>query len=171
MYERNSYKRIIGVDVGGVITDILKNDGTDTSFLSDNYLQTTAVPDAFESLKILNSDYAYFKDLVRIVSKAGPEIEQKTRNWFKHNGFYDITGISPEHVYFCRERKDKAPICERLGITHFVDDNIEVMSHLRNIVPNKYLFCSQANESELGKYSDLSFVHVGSWKEVLELVK
>ncbi len=159
MNERALYKRIIGVDVGGVITDILKNDGTDTSFLSDNYLQTTAVPDSFESLKKLNSDLSYFPRLVRIVSKAEPKTEQKTRDWFNHHGFYDITGISPENVYFCRERKDKAPICERLKITHFVDDNVEVMSHLRNIVPNKYLFNFQGSESELKKYSDLSFVH------------
>ncbi len=170
MHERNHYKRILGVDVGGVITDRIKNDGTDTSFMSDNYLKTTAVLDAFESLKKLNSKDAYFHRLVRIVSKALPKTEQKTRDWFNHHGFYDITGISPEHVYFCRERKDKAIICERLKITHFVDDNIEVMDHLRN-VPNKYLFCFQGDESELKKYSDLSFVHVGSWKEVLELVK
>jgi hypothetical protein len=38
-----------------------------------------------------------------------------------------------------REREEKADICERVGITHFVDDQLEVLVHLTS-VPYRYLF-------------------------------
>lgn len=43
---------VLGVDFGGVITD-KANDGTDTSFLTGNYLATTAVEGVFEALRLL----------------------------------------------------------------------------------------------------------------------
>ncbi len=45
-----------------------------------------------------------------------------------------------EHVRFCRERPQKLPICAELGITHFIDDHMEIMDVLRPIVPHLYLF-------------------------------
>lgn len=160
-------KRILGVDVGGVITDRINNDGTDTDFKRGDYLKTTAVPDAFESLKILNSR---FNGLVYVVSKCRLKTELKTRRWMRHHGFYDITGISPENVYYCRERWEKAPICKWLGVTDFIDDKLEVLSYL-NSVPNKYLFGPQKKE-EIEKFKQhLSLVTpVESWNKFLELI-
>lgn len=47
----------IGLDVGGVLIDRIKNDGTDTSFKSDNFLLTSAVPGAFEAAKLMTQAY------------------------------------------------------------------------------------------------------------------
>jgi hypothetical protein len=33
-------------------------------------------------------------------------------------------------VLFCRQRHEKAAICRELGLTHFIDDRLEVLSHL-----------------------------------------
>ncbi len=40
----------------------------------------------------------------------------------------------------CRERPEKAAVCARLGITHFVDDRLDVLTPMRGTVPHLYLF-------------------------------
>ena len=43
------------------------------------------------------------------------------------------------------QRADKAATAGRLGIQYFIDDRLEVLSHL-DTVPYKYLFSPQAEE-------------------------
>src|SRR4051812_21091555 len=102
---------VLGVDIGGVI--IAKtNDHTDTSFFSDNFLNSTPVPKVFESLREL-VDRRFGKH-VHLVSKCGRRTQEKTLQWLEHHNFYQLTKISPDHVHFCRERREKAGNCERL---------------------------------------------------------
>jgi hypothetical protein len=152
----------LGVDVGGVIIDRI-NDGTDTSFFTKNYLNTTAVPGAVAVLARLVRER--FGDNVFIVSKCGARTEAKTLHWLHHNGFFKQTGISPDHVRFCRTREGKAPICQGLGITHFIDDRLEVLSHLAS-VPHKYLF--QGIQKEVARFEQhLAYVYqVETWTEI-----
>lgn len=139
----------IGIDVGGVIID-RSNDNSDTSFFSDNYLNTTAVPGAIEAIgKIVQ---ARFKDRAYIVSKCGRKTEAKTKEWLKHHKVYEITGIKPENTFFCRKREEKAPFCKTVGITHFVDDRMSVLRHM-DTVPYKYLF--SPTPEELAECPDL----------------
>lgn len=156
----------LGVDVGGVIIDRI-NDGTDTSFFSDNYLNTTAVPNVFTVLKRLVNER--FGKQVYIVSKCGARTEQKTLHWLTHNGFFTHTGISPDHVRFCRTRDGKAPICKELGITHFVDDRLEVLSHLTT-VPHHFLFQGQAKEIKKFKQHLANTYQVQTWDEIAAML-
>lgn len=117
----------IGIDVGGVIMD-RANDDTDTSFFSDNYLQTTAVAGAVASIVELVEQYG--APNIYIVSKAGDKTQKRTWEWMDHKRFFDTTGMLRENVHFCAERKDKADICGDLGITDFIDDKIEVLSYM-----------------------------------------
>src|SRR3990167_1359211 len=160
-------KRVLGVDFGGVITDRKKNDGTDIAFKGENYLQTTPVINSFESLRELNKQ---FEGRVYVVSKCGLHTELKTRKWMSHNGFYDLTGISPTNIHYCRERNEKVPICRWIGATHFIDDKLEVLSYL-DFVPNKFLF--SPDDWEIEKYnSHLNLAtRVESWKELMRLIK
>ena len=137
-----SLNNILGVDVGGVIIDRV-NDDTDTSFFSDNYLATTAVPGAFDALARLAA--GRFAGQVFLVSKCGARVEAKTREWLAHHDFHARTGIPAGHLHFCRRRRDKAGICERLGVTHFIDDRLEVLGYLES-VPNLYLFRPEKRE-------------------------
>ncbi len=41
--------------------------------------------------------------------------------WLEHHKFFDITGIKRKNINYCEERSQKAIICERLQITHFID--------------------------------------------------
>lgn len=138
---------ILGIDIGGVIID-RANDGTDTSFFSFNYLNTTAVEGAFTTIaRLVNGKFGHH---VHLVSKCGRAVEEKTRIWLTHHDFYRITGVSPGNVHFCRERADKHGICERLRVTHFIDDRLEVLSYLKT-VPNRYLF--QGRRPDLHRFS------------------
>jgi len=156
----------LGVDIGGVIISRINN-GTDTSFFSNNYLKTTAVPGVFEALRRLVSER--FKEQVYLVSKCGLETQRKSREWLQHQEFYKKTGIKPEHVEFCLKRRDKAAICEKLGVTHFIDDQLEVFSYL-TAVPNKILF--NPIELDIERYQSAydQVKRVESWPEVEELL-
>jgi hypothetical protein len=151
---------ILGIDVGGVIIDRKRNDDTDTSLFGTNYLNAHAVEEAFETIHALHDRFDIF-----IVSKCGQNIERKTREWMIHNQFPEKTGVAMDRVNFCRQRADKAPICEKLGVTHFIDDKLEVLSYLKS-VPNKYLFDPSPNEVKAySKHLDQVMI-VGTWKEL-----
>jgi hypothetical protein len=141
------------------------NDHTDTSFFSDNFLNTTPVPEAFETLRELVD--RRFGDNVHLVSKCGRRTQEKTLQWLEHHNFYQRTGINPAHVHFCRERREKAGICARLGATHFIDDRLEILSYLTS-VPNLYLFQADAREVNRFRHVLPSVTRVESWAEILQ---
>lgn len=157
---------VLGVDIGGVITDRV-NDGTDTSFLSDNYLKTTAVPGTFEALRRL-VDERFGADRIYLVSKCGKRVQEKSLHWLAHHRFYEQTGILPKHVFFCRERHEKAGICRQLGITHFVDDRLEVLGYLAD-VGVEHLFLFKPSQNEMERYVRYSnrVRRVNGWEDVL----
>lgn len=157
----------LGIDIGGVIIDRKKNDSSDTSLFGPNYLNAFAVEGAFDTIKILHERFA---GEVYVVSKCGANIERKSREWLVHNGFTATTGVKMENVHFCRRRSDKAPICEKLGITHFIDDKLEVLSYLTS-VKNRYLF--DPNPQEVQEYSRFLplVTKVLTWKELEGAIK
>ena len=154
--------RVLGVDIGGVVIDRV-NDNTDTSFFGNNYLRTTMVPGAFNALWKL---VIPLEGNVHLVSKCGQRIQEKTEHWLKHHRFFELTGVPSSHLHFCRERHEKAGICQKLGITHFVDDRLEVLGHLIGSVPNLFLFRPQ--DREMQKFAiHLAFVHVvQEWQDI-----
>ena len=149
---------LLGVDVGGVLIDRVRADGADTSFFSDRFLETPAVAGAFETLARLSQDR--FGQRLCIISKCGPRIEAKTRLWLARHKLLDTLGLDDRALHFCRERKDKAPICKRLGVTHFIDDRMDVLVHL-NTVPHRYLFGPQR-----GGVDSRGALRVETWADV-----
>ena len=156
--------KILGIDVGGVIMSNATEDA-DTSFFSDGYLKTPQNTGAIEIITKLVPQF----DAVYIVSKCREKIQQKTLKWFSHHHFHQKTKIPQQNVYFCIQRHEKAPICEKLGITHFIDDKLEVLSYLET-VPNKFLF--KPRDKEVKQYSEfLPLVkRVESWQELSEVI-
>lgn len=156
----------LGIDIGGVIIDRI-NDGTDTSFFGQSFLRTTAVPEAFETIQKLVD--RRFGERVHLISKCGPAIQDKTQLWLAHSDFFGRTGIPSEHLHFCLKRSEKAGICERLGITHFIDDKLEVLSYLRT-VPNRYLFHPVPSEVDRYRAHFPLVTQVETWAEVERLL-
>ncbi len=126
---------VLGIDVGGVLVDRVA-EGSDTSFFGDRPMDTPAVPYALEAIAELVELFGY---RVHIVSKAGPKISELTRRWLGSRGVIGEHGILIGNVHFVRNRPEKHPICERLGVTHFIDDRLDVLGHLAT-VDRCYLF-------------------------------
>lgn len=127
---------VLGVDVGGVLVDRVA-EGSDTSFFGDHPMDIPQVDGAFDEIASLARNVFDYR--VHIVSKAGPKIAGLTREWLGRTRFFEITGISAANVWFVRKRPEKDPICRRLGVTHFVDDRLDVLQHLDS-VEHRYLF-------------------------------
>jgi hypothetical protein len=126
----------LGIDVGGVIVDLVGHD-SDTSFFGSRPLDTPAVPDAFATIAALAHDS--FDGRAVIISKAGPRVSARTLEWLRHHRFHEVTGIAPVDVHFVRARSDKAEVCRRLGVTHFIDDRLDVLQALTT-VSHRYFF-------------------------------
>ncbi|MFD0787527.1 hypothetical protein ACFQZ8_26800, partial [Micromonospora azadirachtae] len=134
--------RRLGVDIGGVIIEPADDDA-DTSFFGDHYLRTPQVVGAVDALAALaggsRAALADGFDEVHLVSKCGEATQRRTLEWLAHHDFHGRTGIPVQRVHFCRTRPAKAPIARRLGLTHFVDDRLEVLGYLDS-VPHRFLF-------------------------------
>jgi hypothetical protein len=128
----------LGIDIGRVIINGSSGPG-DTSFFSGDtaaMLRTPAVPEAFASIARL---VPLFED-AWLVSKCGPRVQQRSLEWLRHHRFFERTGIADTNVRFCLRRPDKAIHCADLSLTHFVDDQPDVIAAIEPVVPHRYLF-------------------------------
>lgn len=126
----------LGLDFGGVI--VVAADATaDTSFFGDRPLETPPVDGAMEAIASLAAEV--FEGRVHVVSKAGPRTEGLTRAWLRHVGFHARTGLGQHQLVFVRERSEKTRVCAELGITHFVDDRLDVLEPMTTVA-HRYLF-------------------------------
>jgi hypothetical protein len=131
----------LGVDIGRVIID--GGGSGDTSFFGGDttrMLATPAVPDVVEALARL---VPRFGGRVWLISKCGPRIQRRSQQWLDAHRFAERTGIPRANIRFCLQRPEKAIHCADLGITHFVDDKLELDRALRDVVPHRYLFGPQ----------------------------
>ncbi|WP_236030407.1 hypothetical protein [Paractinoplanes lichenicola] len=151
--------RRLGVDIGRVIIGGGSPGGGDTQFFSGDtarMLATPAMPEAFATLARLVPQF----DEVWLVSKCGERVRRSTRLWLDHHDFAGRTGIPRDNVRFCLRRPEKAIHCAELGITHFVDDKLDVHEALRGIVPHRYLFGPQRTPAPPWVQ------HTSTWPEV-----
>jgi hypothetical protein len=127
---------VLGIDVGGVLIERADEDD-DTSFFGSHPMDTPAVEGAFTALAALCAGPFAFR--VHIVSKAGPKIAALTHEWLETKRFFAETGVSTANIWFVRRREEKHDVCRRLGITHFVDDRVDVLTTLATVA-HRYLF-------------------------------
>ncbi len=134
----------LGVDFGRVIQGGAAAYGDeDTVFLSggpEEAMRTPATEGMFEVLPRLVDR---FDGRAWVISKCGERVRERTLNWLDHHDFYRRTGLPRGNVRFCRKRAEKAVHCAELGITHMVDDRVDVHAALRELVPHLYLFGPQ----------------------------
>ena len=137
---------VLGIDIGGVIIKTI--DATSDTSFEEDFLLTPPVEFAIETIRVI-VERQIFSD-VYLISKCGHAVEILTMKWLEAH-FFQQTGIRSDKVCFCRERKQKAKICDDLSVTHFVDDRLEVLGYLVT-VKNLYLF--QPNDAEMNKFSE-----------------
>jgi len=166
MSKKRTTEPRIGIDIGRVIMTPVRGGKADTSFLSgslERAMQTPPSPGAFEGVKTLA---AAFRGKAWLISKAGPNVQQKTKLWLRHWDFYAATGLAPEQVRFCLERPQKAAHCRQLKITHFIDDRLDVLEAMREDVPLLYLFGEQPSLEEIPSWT----IHVADWEQATNAV-
>ena len=57
-----------------------------------------------------------------------------------------------DNTYFVREKADKNHIARKVGITHYIDDDVSVLEHLLD-VPNRYLMDPYGQYASTGEYT------------------
>ncbi len=137
-------KKILGIDLGNVIRPSVP-DGQHGSFdlPNDSYLESPDFPGAKESLLRAKQ---YF-DEIHMVSRSNDGRWDDRRKWLTHWGYDEI--FLPHRIQFCVRYEDKGPICKKIGVTHFVDDNLfNVLSTLTS-VPNLFWFRANLNPVDM----------------------
>jgi hypothetical protein len=157
----------IGVDVGGVV--IRAEHYHEDATVSGPVLGADSdVAGARDGLRTLVSR---FDGRVFLISKCGPLTEARMNKWLEAHGLLAATGLSAANIRFCRSRSEKAPICAELGLTHMVDDRVEILNSMANVVEHRFLFCPDEGEVRAhGGIPDQVNVSA-SWAELVEQVR
>ena len=144
----------IGVDIGRVL---IAGDGPDTSFFKsdEESLRVPAVEGAFDGVASLVGKFA---GRVWLVSKCGTKIQKRTLAWLNAHDFWKQTRLPEDHVRFCKERPQKALHARELGLTHFIDDRVDVLEALD--LPHRYLFGALT--------APAGMIPVAGWPQLLE---
>jgi hypothetical protein len=129
----------LGVDLGRVVVGATRN-GQGKVFLDDPRDMPT-IEGAFEVLAEL---VERFKGQAWVISRVSEWGESRSLAWLEYFDFYRLTGIPRENIRYCRLREEKAPHCAELGITHMIDDRMDVHRAIRDVVPHRYLFGPQS---------------------------
>ncbi|XRQ03472.1 hypothetical protein ACN3XK_43670 [Actinomadura welshii] len=130
----------LGVDFGRVIHGGPSAPGGDTAFLGGSYEEALASPANEGVYEVLPGLIEAFEGRAWIISKCGDRVRRRTLAWLDHHDFYARTGLPRGNARFCRKRAEKAVHCRELGITHMIDDRLDVHRAIREIVPYRYLF-------------------------------
>ena len=160
-------KKALGVDIGNVIINNRLNDPEVTKVDEQVYAAFPPSEGVFDSLKILND---YFNGEAYLISKCTEWAQIQILLWLKTHDFYTKTGVKEENVHFVRQRHEKDGICRKLGITHFIDDRLEVLSHMIESIPNLILF--QPNNNEVKVFEEFlpKVTIANDWTQVVERI-
>ena len=161
-------KEALGIDIGNVIINYRLTDKDDKSLWEERYSTIPASEGMYEAIRELNEEK--FHRNIFLVSKCTIWARDKILAWLKDNDFYTKTGVNPKNIFFCRERHEKDKICKDNNITYFIDDRLEVLSHMVKTAPNLFLY--QPAQAEIDEYMQFlpKVTRVESWAEVLEKI-
>jgi hypothetical protein len=165
----NTQTEALGIDIGNVIINHRLTDKDDKTLHEERYSTIPAAEGVYEAIKELND--RKFKGNIFLISKCTPWAQEKILVWLTDNDFYAKTGVKPENVFFCRERHEKDKICKDNNITYFIDDRLEVLSHMVETAPHLFLY--QPDQAEIDEYRQIlpKVTRVESWAEVLKKIK
>jgi hypothetical protein len=131
----------LGVDVGRVLVGA-STDGSepDTSFLTAKDEDAIRIPPEPHAFDVVRDAMERTDGHVHVVSKCGRRIQRLTRLWLEHQGFFAHTSVPVDHVHFVVKRPEKSLVAGQLGLTHFVDDRLDVLEPMRGVVPSLLWF-------------------------------
>ena len=154
----NKSSKRIGIDIMGVILPKAIETGTIEEFLA-----CPAIPNAVESIKKLVE--LYKSENIFIISRCPEFAEKVIMQWFDLHNFFVETGFCRSNIYFCREQAGKAPIAQKLKLTHFIDDRMSVLDFMDGIVPCRIQLLVELGPEKIS--SENCIVTIGDWASVL----
>lgn len=157
----SSFKRL-GIDIGKVIIGV-DTDTPGKTIFGPDFLNTPEVPDAINTIRSLGDSGNW--EQIHLVSKCGPNIQNRAVEWMAHNKFFERSGVLSSNLHFCLERSDKASIVRELGITHFIDDRIDVLEYMEADIIRGILLINGRSGSPK-QIRNKNFFVVGSWTQV-----
>jgi hypothetical protein len=122
-----------------------------------------AYPRALEVIKNLVED----GHEIWIISRVNSEQRAKSLEWIEKFGFFQKTGIKPDNLYYCWERKDKAIFGKAFSFDVFIDDHPEVLSHF----PDQVLkLAFRPKPEKVQEYSSKmkNYYKIEHWPEIRE---
>jgi len=159
----------LGVDIGNVIIDHRSIvDANDQIWRQENYSKIPPADNVFSCLKKISDEK--FNENIFLFSKVKEGNEKRTLDWLLINDFYNKTGIKPKNIMFCRERNEKEEICTNNNIKYFIDDRLEVLSHMIGKIPHLYLFQPDLDKVNEFKQFLPDVTVVQNWEEVTKLI-
>lgn len=157
-----------GIDLGNVIIDHAGFGTTSQYVQFGDYAKIPPVKDSLESLKqLLRQDHI---EMLAIIYNATEVADQKILDWFACWLPQEVS-LSPKFTFFRSSAgRYKLLDCRRFGITHFVDDRVEVLNGLKGEVA--HLFLLNANPEEKKQHTDRGdfFREVSGWAELTTLL-
>ncbi len=139
--------------------------GIDCSDVIFYTLSGRVMPQAIESIKKIVKA-KHFQEIY-IISKVNPLSKRIFLFRLHRLDFWNRTGISPNQIYFCRRHEDKAAICKKLNITHFVDDRLRVLHNLKSVRHRYALNPRRLTEQRRYPEAFRGVVVVKNWDELL----
>jgi len=101
-----------------------------------------------------------------IISRRRAGSIRYAQEWMAKHRVYDI--IPAERIFFCETKEDKRLICERLGISAYIDDQISILNLLPDTI-KRVLLDPDGVAERLEKIGPL---HVAkTWEEAAKILK
>jgi hypothetical protein len=140
----------IGVDIGWTLKGVRAENDKDKT-----------APNSFRIIRdIISRGHEIF-----LISKCNSRQKEEVEKWLKEVDIFNQTGIKPENLYFCFERKDKSLFVKALDIDIMIDDRAEVMAYLPpNVIT--YLLCPEKDDYEKHEKMLRHTVVVKDWLEI-----
>lgn len=120
------------------------------------------IPGAAEAIRQLTENFGPLYVISRVDNVQDSE---EILVFLKEHGILDFIPI--ENIRFCLKRTDKQWIAADLKLTHFVDDRMEVLFHMKS-VPNRFALNPVPEEVAQYPLDGIRIVH--SWDEVLKAI-
>ncbi|MEX0917435.1 MAG: hypothetical protein WDZ90_02855 [Candidatus Paceibacterota bacterium] len=158
----------LGVDLGNVIIDHNGFGTTPEFFQSGDYNIIPPVSGVFDALSQLSKER--FGGNIFVAYNATDVADQKITSWLEAHDFFQKTSVSRYRVRRTQNVRNKLSLCGFYKATHFIDDRLEVMSHLIGKVENLYLLRPQESEVEQYRCFLPYVVRVQTWQEILRLM-
>eukprot|EP00931_Biecheleriopsis_adriatica_P056170 TRINITY_DN33286_c0_g1_i1.p1 TRINITY_DN33286_c0_g1~~TRINITY_DN33286_c0_g1_i1.p1 ORF type:complete len:834 (-),score=127.09 TRINITY_DN33286_c0_g1_i1:50-2530(-) len=120
----------IGIDIGGVLTRDSDPNHPCTSSKGCEWDASWLADGALDAVRKIVQVFGPSNTFLVSKVKPGGDMHCRTEKWLNDLDFCGKTGLPKENVKYCRKMdgpQGKGVVCQKLGISHFIDDKVEVL--------------------------------------------